>query len=137
MTEFKRVLADFLGDWIIERDIQHQGGADARFEGKATWSPQSDALIYRESGWLSLPGQAPVAAHQRHIWQADLVVSFADGRFFHQVPCAGGATSHWCAPDQYDGVYDFTSWPEFRVTWHVTGPRKAYRMQSRFIKNPV
>jgi hypothetical protein len=69
---------------------------------------------------------------RRYLWALDLSVLFEDGRFFHKVPPLGGATAHWCDPDQYDGMYDFSDWPEFAVTWHVRGPRKDYRMETQY-----
>ena len=65
---------------------------------------------------------------RRMLWGPGLSGAFEDGRPFHDVPTEGGAVSHWCAPDRYDGHYDFSRWPEFRVEWRVRGPRKDYQM---------
>jgi len=46
----------------------------------------------------------------------------------------GGACAHWCDPDQYDGQYDFSRWPEWRCIWQVRGPRKDYRMTSLYCR---
>lgn len=127
-----RVLADFTGKWRLDRQIAHAGGQTARLEGAALWHPEDGGLCLRESGTLLLAGQPPLRAERRYFWAADLRVYFEDGRFFHQVPRHGGQALHRCAPDTYVGQYDFTDWPEFRVTWQVQGPRKAYRMQTRY-----
>jgi hypothetical protein len=71
-------------------------------------------------------------AERRYVWHPDLSVHFDDGRFFHKIPQEGGATDHWCDPDSYEGCYDFSKWPDFGVTWRVTGPRKSYRMHSLY-----
>jgi len=81
-----------------------------------------------------MPGQVPMTAVRRYIWQPDLTVWFDDGRFFHQVPGRGGQTQHWCDPDMYKVAYDFTHWPQFQVTWEVSGPRKDYRMVSQYTR---
>ena len=44
----------------------------------------------------------------------------------------GGEAEHWCDPDMYRVGYDFSAWPEFAATWEVAGPKKAYRMVSRY-----
>lgn len=73
-----------------------------------------------------------MTASRVYLWKADLSVWFDDGRYFHTVPAQGGATDHWCDPDQYDVRYDFAEWPDFRVTWRVEGPRKSYTMVSDY-----
>ncbi|WP_223428601.1 DUF6314 family protein [Tateyamaria pelophila] len=132
VVSVRRVLRDFEGTWQIARDIRPEVGPPARFEGQGVWTPQANGLAYLERGFLTLEGVAPMQAERRYYWQHDLSVFFEDGRFFHQVPAAGGQTEHWCDPDQYKVTYDFSDWPGFEVSWDVRGPRKAYRMNSRF-----
>lgn len=124
-----RVLSDFAGRWTLSRRIVPAAGAPARFEGVALWAGEG---AYEERGLLTVQGQPPLQAERRYRWDADLNVFFEDGRFFHQVPPQGGATGHWCAPDQYDVVYDFAGWPRFEVRWQVRGPRKNYEMISHY-----
>ncbi|WP_301182904.1 DUF6314 family protein [Roseovarius sp. PS-C2] len=127
-----RVLADFEGRWRMARRIGQANGPDARLEGEACWSPVAEGLLCEERGVLSVEGQLPLAAHRRYLWRSDLSVWFDDGRYFHQVPGQGGPCGHWCDPDQYDGVYDFSRWPVWRCTWQVRGPRKDYRMVTEY-----
>ena len=127
-----RALAEFEGIWALSRDIVHAGGAPARFTGQARWNPDPAGLQYVETGTLEILGQGQFAAERRYLWDQDLRVFFEDGRFFHQVPPSGGTAAHWCDPDRYDVCYDFTTWPEFSVTWDVSGPRKSYRMVSQY-----
>lgn len=131
-TSEPRRLADFEGRWSLVRSIVHDHAPEARFEGEAFWAPDAGRLIYRESGVLTVPGQPPMQAERSYHWHHDLSVHFDDGRFFHKVPPAGGATEHWCDPDSYAGRYDFSGWPGFEVTWQVSGPRKSYRMCSLY-----
>ncbi|WP_424986634.1 DUF6314 family protein [Microbulbifer sp. S227A] len=130
MPERARVLQYFAGRWSLRREIDHADGTRARFDGHATWSADGDRLRLEETGLLRIGDGPPFTATRRYFWHPPLSVHFDDGRFFHDVPPMGGDTGHWCAPDQYDGAYDFTPWPEFRVIWRVSGPRKSYRMNS-------
>jgi len=131
-TSEPRRLADFEGRWSLTRRIVHHNAPAARFEGTAVWTPEEGRLISHESGTLTVASQPPMQAERTYHWHPDLSVHFDDGRFFHKVPAAGGASEHWCDPDSYRGRYDFSDWPCFRVMWDVTGPRKSYRMQSLY-----
>ncbi len=126
-----RQLSDFLGRWTLSRQIDQADGQNVQFEGTAIWRPQGDAASYEEQGWLTM-GQQCFQAERRYHWGRDLKVFFEDGRFFHQVPSAGGATGHWCDPDQYDVTYDFALWPHWHCSWRVAGPRKRYVMTSTY-----
>lgn len=130
-----RVLDEFEGVWDIARSIRPADGPVARFEGQGIWTPARGGLDYAERGTLSVPGAAPMTAERRYHWTTELMVYFDDGRLFHQVPPGGGETRHWCDPDSYTGQYDFSAWPAFEVSWHVTGPRKDYVMHSRFTRS--
>ncbi|WP_299693023.1 DUF6314 family protein [uncultured Tateyamaria sp.] len=127
-----RVLQDFVGVWQISRKIHHADGTCATFDGQAVFAPEADGLRHDETGTLRIGAGPPLSATQRYCWDADLAVYFEDGRFFHHVPPLGGDTAHWCDPDQYDGRYGFEDWPSFTVQWRVRGPRKDYRMLSRY-----
>lgn len=126
------LLSDFEGTWLLERVIQPEGGTDMRFEGQAVWTRQGVDLAYREDGWLYIAGQPTMQAERRYLWTRGLDVYFDDGRYFHTVATDGSEIHHWCDPDTYKGQYDFTDWPEFSVTWNVTGPRKAYTSRSLY-----
>lgn len=121
-----RRLQDFLGHWLVSREIVHDDGMRGQFEGMAEWQADGADALYVETGRLSLGAQGSFAAERRYFWTADLTVLFEDGRLFHAVPPGGGDTAHWCPPDQYDGTYDFSGWPHWQVTWRVNGPRKSY-----------
>ena len=130
-----RRLADFAGDWRLDRRIEDALGAPARFEGRASWTPCAEGLLLLETGTLTIEGQGSFAAERRYLWADDLNVCFDDGRFFHQVPARGGDTEHWCDPDRYLVHYDFTGWPRFTTTWQVAGPRKSYRMVAVYTRD--
>ncbi len=131
---FQLTLEALLGPWRIARRITHGDGAQASFEGTASWTAAGQGADYVERGDLVMPGQGRFQAERRYFWSRDLDVFFDDGRFFHRVPAAGGAARHWCAPDQYDARYDFSGWPDWSCLWHVKGPRKDYRLQSVYTR---
>lgn len=133
LTVSARTLNDFEGHWQLERWIAHDNGTSAQFSGTAVWTSDGDRLRCIEAGQMRINDGPPMAGQRTYFWEDDLQVYFEDGRRFHRVPPAGGDTGHWCKPDQYDGTYDFSTWPVFTVTWFVSGPRKAYRMFSRYI----
>jgi hypothetical protein len=126
------VLADFEGAWRITRMIRHCAGAPALFMGTAVWMPDVNGLAYHESGVLKIDGHLEIRSERRYHWDAGLNVTFDDGWFFHRVPSEGGQTAHWCDPDHYAVTYHFNKWPVFEVEWRVMGPRKDYRMHSRY-----
>lgn len=132
MSDRPRCLPDFEGTWALNRRIEHSDGTLAHFEGHAIWAPDAEGLCQEESGTLRIGKGTPIVAKRSYLWRPELSVHFDDGRFFHDVPPLGGEAAHWCAPDQYDVIYDFALWPEFRVTWQVSGPRKSYRMDSTY-----
>ncbi|WP_299848702.1 DUF6314 family protein [uncultured Roseovarius sp.] len=127
-----RVLDDFEGKWRLKRQITPATTPPGQFLGVATWSRAAHGLTYHEMGELQIAGHPAMSAERCYLWQSDLSVWFDDGRFFHHVPAVGGETSHWCDPDQYNGIYDFSNWPRFSVTWRVKGPAKDYRMVSDY-----
>ncbi|KMW57160.1 hypothetical protein AIOL_002121 [Candidatus Rhodobacter oscarellae] len=130
-------LAEFEGRWRIDREIDdHLTGQKGRFEGAALFAPVADGLLYSENGVLSLGGQE-MRAERRYLWRESgqgAQLLFADGRPFHFVDLTipQPEASHDCPPDWYEVAYDFTAWPNWHATWHVTGPRKDYTMVSAF-----
>ena len=131
-------LAAFAGTWRIARRIRDRhAGVTARFEGTLTFSPHGASLIAVETGRLHLPGQGALTAGQRQIWRAEghfIAVDFADGRPFHEIaPGPRPRARHHCPPDLYQGLYDFTRWPLWRLLWRVNGPRKRQTILSRLV----
>jgi hypothetical protein len=127
-----RQLADFEGVWRFERRVTEAGGGLTQVTGRAVWTRDGAGLVCEETGEMRVPGHAPMQVMRRTLWGPGLCVAFEDGRPFHTVPPGGGAVAHWCDPDQYDGDYDFGQWPDFRVVWHVKGPRKDYQMVTEY-----
>ncbi|MCL6285053.1 DUF6314 family protein [Ruegeria sp. 2012CJ41-6] len=131
-------LGDFAGDWRITREITDaRAGQVLHAEGTASLVWKGDALIYGEALRLQVPGQAPMQATRRYLWQqgqGGIDIRFEDGRFFHHLALGQDAPHdhHDCPPDSYDAAYDFTDWPVWSVVWTVSGPRKSYVMKSHY-----
>lgn len=130
-------LSDFDGEWRLERVIEDAHGPDARFVGAARFAPDGEGLRYTEDGTLTLAGQTPVAASRSYLWRMDgegrITMSFPDGRPFHDFhPEHDAEAEHWCPPDLYRVAYVFGAWPDWSASWTVSGPRKEYRLVSRY-----
>jgi hypothetical protein len=132
-------LEAFQGLWDIARDIEDvRAGRSGRFSGRAAFHPDAKGLAYREEGRLALDGAAPVTATRDYLWRdggaGTIEVYFADGRFFHRFLAdePEPAAEHDCPPDRYRVRYDFRPWPRWTAAWAVAGPRKDYRLVSRF-----
>ncbi len=139
MTQI-RGLSDFEGKWQISRHIQ-DFAADQHLQaqGLAVFTLGDACVQYQESLSLTLPGGSVSHATRQYRWQeegADIVVFFDDGRPFHAFDpnAALQQCHHACDPDDYAGTYDFSGWPVWQVTWRVRGPRKDYRLISRYEK---
>lgn len=136
-------LRDFMGRWTIIREIRDQkNGTRGRLDGQAVFRAQVDdpeILTYEERGQLQMDGGTPIAAERRYQWRQipesrSIDIQFADGRPFHKLDlnCTMPFDTHFCEPDVYNVSYDFRSWPVWRCEWRVQGPRKDYRMWSRY-----
>ena len=136
---------EFLGRWSIQRDIKDiKAGVSGRLDGQVTLSPMpdgpEDTLLYEEKGSLVFGQSAPLVAERRYLWKGTcgrvVDVMFEDGRPFHKIDlnCTMPFDTHLCDPDFYEVSYDLREWPSWRCTWRVTGPRKDYRLETRFRK---
>ena len=134
-----QALAEMAGTYrpLRERDDGRSGQA-GRLEGEARFTAADRGLLHAETGWLALPGLAPIRAERRYLWQAvpgGVAVAFADGRPFHRFDWGAEARArHLCGADIYDVVYRFGDWPDWESVWTVTGPAKDYVMVSRYAR---
>ena len=136
MTKPLPTLADFEGDWSIDRQIDdHRVGQLGRFRGTARFLTVPSGLAYHETGLLTLGSAAPVTATRDYLWRwqaGRICVDYVDGRPFHDFNPAAPSAHHHCLPDDYTVTYDFSDWPRWHAHWRVTGPRKDYTMISRY-----
>ena len=135
------VLADFEGDWRLSRRIvDYRSGAEGRLTGLCTFQREGALLRCSERGELVFGGTA-LQAERVYLWREDaglIAVDYNDGRPFHLFNPKGhvARADHDCAPDRYEGEYDFGAWPRWQVTWRVRGPRKDYLSVSEFENMP-
>ena len=125
------------GRWRLARRIEDGRGPGGSFDGAAVFLQVADGLDYSETGELVLGQGAPMRAERRYLWRAAggrVAVFFADGRAFHDFDPAGARAEarHLCGADIYDVTYDFARWPDWETVWRVRGPRKDYRMVTRY-----
>ncbi len=137
----RRGLADFVGHWRIERQIEdHASGQPLSFSGRATLTDEGGCLLYEEAGTLVMPGQAGFHATRRYTWRevpGAIQVYFDDGRYFHSFDpnAAAPEDRHWCDPDTYEARYSFEYWPLWQADWRVRGPRKDYVSRTSYSRD--
>lgn len=132
-------LADLTGVWRLERRIVHSDGQEHSFSGEARFTWSGPRLIEDQTGTLDMGTGQPLVATRRYVWTAEgrrIEVLFDDMRPFHTIPLGADRpeTTHLCPPDRYHVVYDFRNFPAWIATWDVEGPKKAYRMESRYAR---
>jgi hypothetical protein len=129
-------LSDFEGEWALDRQIEDRLlDAPVRFQGRAIFRPDGEGYRYQEVGQMTIGDAAPMEARRAYLWfQRDgrIVVTHDDGRPFHDFDPADPVARHVCTPDDYRVRYDFSGWPDWSATWRVSGPRKNYRLVSRY-----
>lgn len=131
------------GDWRVERLFtDRQTGKRNEFAGSATFTVDGTSLLFEEQINTVLDDYEGVSTQSyRYAFpqsgQAD--VEFRDGREFHSLNLTSGIchVQHQCEPDTYDGVFRSVTEHEWRVRWKVTGPRKHYFLESKFIRKHV
>ncbi len=129
-----------LGAWRVTR-LGWDGvpARTMRLRGTARFSACAAGLLFEERGTMAAGGYLGEAV-RRYIFclkgasAAD--VCFEDGRLFHPLNLEGGMAHvrHDCPPDRYEGRYRVLAPSCWLLSWRVTGPRKNYRMTSRFIR---
>lgn len=133
--------AGFLGHWDVERHVHDLASAwTGRFDGRASFAPvPGGGLAYAETGLLRLGGLRMHAAQRyRFLFPAPdrVEVRFETGAPFHAFdPRAHPARADYaCGGDLYEVSY-FLSLPEaWRSEWRVEGPRKNYRLVTRYAR---
>ena len=136
-------LDDFAGRWTLTRKIIQRNGDVFTFSGEAEFSSlegsvqkEKSGLAYYEKGEVTAPNESVMLAERRYFWQQPQTglfeVLFDDKRYFHSFSATNPNAEHLCGDDNYVVRYDFTTWPVWRSTWQVIGPRKDYTMVSEY-----
>ncbi|WP_263252756.1 DUF6314 family protein [Saccharopolyspora rosea] len=135
--------AHFAGWWGVDREIVDPAGAQlAVFTGVASFTPDDDALVYRERGTLVMgenQASATRVLHYRLRGPGRADVHFDHGGFFHDLDLRTGrwSASHPCRADLYRVeflVQDPDTWWQ---EWAVTGPAKSYTSTTEFRRRPA
>lgn len=129
-------LSEFEGLWALSRRITDTlGGREGKLEGQAEFIARDEHWLYQETGILHWPNSAPMVANRGYQFfetQGRIEIRFQNGDPFHSFTWANPTATHDCPPDFYEVSYDFGAWPEWTSQWHVTGPRKDYRLLSQY-----
>lgn len=135
---FMATKAGLVGAWRIERRMEDRRGPDGAFHGRGVFTPDSDGLLWRETGEMALESGPSFSAFQSHIWRfraaGEVKVLFADGRPFHEFSAENASGGHECPPDFYRARYAFDPPDAWRLEWRVTGPRKDQRIISEMVR---
>lgn len=138
------LLAGLVGRWTFDRVIAAEG---ASMIGEASFTPEPDGrVLYQERGVLTLRDGRTGDAHRRYRFGREgdaVVIDFADGfdagrRFvsLRFAPDASGWLTaralHPCGPDMYDVLYRLDPPDAYETDVVLKGPRKDYRIVTRF-----
>ena len=132
--------AELAGAWHLTRRItDRRTGQQGRLDGLARLVPVAGGLDYAEAGLLRLGDGPSLTATRAYRWRfagEAVEVAFGDGRPFHRFVAGvtGTGTDHLCGDDLYQVRYDWDGWPDWGAVWDVKGPRKDYRMESRYAR---
>ena len=126
------------GTWTVKRSLDDAELGAGRFEGTATFAPDGELIVWRESGRLQLGGFDGPARRELQVvlghgvWE----VRFADGRPFHRLELRSHAVAveHLCGADRYLGEYRVEGPGAFTVSWRVEGPAKRQRLATRYMR---
>jgi len=138
LRQIKDLRGFLAGSWRLTRALDdRRAGQLGRLEGAAVFTAADGDLLYREEGRLTIGGHdGPALQSYRYAFPAPgrAAVSFADGRFFHDLDLTSGAWAcrHDCGEDRYDGDFSVLGADRWRVVWRVTGPRKELILDSTY-----
>jgi hypothetical protein len=124
------VRAELVGRWTVERVVRDErSGTTGRFHGAATFAADGRWV---EEGTLEFGAfRGPARRELRIVAGA---VEFADGRPFHPLDLSGRPVEHLCGEDTYTGVYRLVTPDRLEVSWRVTGPGKAQRIDTSYTR---
>ena len=146
MIEGPDLLRSLSGAWQLNRDIK---GAGAQLRGEAIFEPEADgAFAYRECGTLRLRDGRELSSHRRYTYRPSergFTVAFADGlsigsdfvRLTFEALDGERLIAddvHHCGDDIYEVRYVLALPSAFETIIDVTGPAKAYRLISSYVR---
>ncbi|RCW46122.1 hypothetical protein DFQ14_102424 [Halopolyspora algeriensis] len=132
-------LAGYLtGRWLLQRRITDAAGTPrGTFTGTATFTAETDTLMYHEQGtlqWDTYRGPAHRRLRYRIIGPGQAQVSFDYGDFFHDLDLRTGwwRTRHPCRDDLYRGEFHVFGPDHWQQLWTVAGPTKNHTLTTSF-----
>jgi len=134
------LLGSLTGSWLLRRSIDN----GASMSGTATIACQdAGRFTYHERGRLRLADGQEIDAERRYFFEGcdgGFRVLFAESppRLFHRVvldrsrSSLVGEGTYLCGEDRYDTHYRFDADDSFVIEHAVSGPRKHYRIETRY-----
>ena len=134
---------NFLGSWNLERHIDDFfDGKTGFFKGQVTISDCCKKWLYSETGLLTIESQVPLKSERKYLWSPNSCgfdIYFDNNKFFHKFKIPknlsidkSSAARYDCYPDHYRVTYLLHSSSAWESVWHVKGPRKFYRIRSKY-----
>jgi hypothetical protein len=119
------------GNWRVDRSVlDGRRSILGEFRGHASFTRAGDSLLYEERGTLRFGvHHGPAEQCYRYDFgegDARAIVSFRDGRMFHELDLSTGEAlaTHACEPDHYEGRFTALGPMQWHTAWKVSGPRK-------------
>ena len=134
------VFAQLPGSWTQTRSITPGG----TYHGTALFTRIHDnTLQYREEGALTTDQGHTGEVFRSYLFKRigdriEVLFDEAEPRLFHELSIdhqGRAEADHKCGDDFYKSVYQFMSRDEFKITHTVTGPRKNYVMETKYVRN--
>lgn len=130
------------GRWRLGRTLENRLEAGpGRFDGIAVFEPDSEGLVYTETGKLTVPGYEG-ESEQRHFYRfpspGRAAVLFQDGSLFHDLDLTEGTwqARQPCGEDSYRGRFRATGPDSWEQIWEIHGPRKDLRLVAHYERLP-
>jgi hypothetical protein len=136
------LLGSLTGSWSLRRSIDN----GMSMSGAASITQYNRGrFAYHERGRLRLADGQEIDGERRYLFEecdGSFNVLFAESppRLFHRVALTAtgssltGAAAHRCGEDRYDSRYRFDADSSFTIEHAVIGPRKRYRITTRYTR---
>jgi len=137
---YRDLLQQLNGTWAFERYSPGQ----ATMAGTAVIAAiDPDLSSYEERGTLTTAEGRSFQFTRKYRYRAteesfDILFDENPPRLYQSVKLVHedggwiGSGFHLCSPDEYRSDYSFDPPDSFTTTHHVTGPRKSYRIETRY-----
>lgn len=145
------VITALKGEWSFKRIIEGHGSMQGMASvvtapAEEFFGREERLLHYREKGRLLLTGGEEFESEREYLFDRSdngFAVYFKETprRLFHTISLERqdggllrGGSVHWCHDDVYKTLYEFLPDGQFVIQHDVTGPRKDYRIFTKYVR---